>query len=109
MLSKLTDENIRSRSGVPGTTVVVNYTDSSAASAAALTPGRLYRLCPTTDCYVALGPVATAAATTNDMLIGAFQEVWITTPTTSEVKIAAIRNTADGKLTATPFVGLQCS
>ena len=77
--------------------VPLAYTDSSATSSALAIPQNMVRLCATTTCAISINPASGTAATANDILLGAFQEILLNIP--NGYFISAIRiGSASGTL-----------
>lgn len=95
------DEVLRTKYGEPGTAVVVAYTDSSAASTNPLTVGTMYCLTSTTDCHIVFATTPTATANHTVLLAGRDKFVTMS----NAYRVAAIRASENGTLTATPMQG----
>ncbi len=102
-MSVLNDNLIRTIYGEPGTAIAVAYTDSSAASTNPLTVGTTYCLTATTDCHIVFATSPTA--TTSHMVLKAGFDKFVTM--SNAYRIAAIRASESGTLTATPMIGYR--
>jgi len=83
---------------VPGSTVVINFTDSSANGL--LAANSTYRIIATENCHIELG-ITSDTATTSDAYLAAGVPEVITTGAATNIYLCAIRSTTSGYLYAT--------
>lgn len=100
MTSVLTDTHLRAMHGQPGTAVTVSFTDTSAATASALTQGVTYLVQANQDCHILVAASPTATTSHTPIFAGI---PYLFTMADASMKMAAIRNEVNGTLFITPL------